>query len=189
MHNPVQDMMPSQAEDESVLRGHGWERLTSEDWSRLQGIGLGLAHRLTSDFGLAEDLAAEAILRLGQRLSVGATVEAPVSYLCATVRHLAADHHRRQRLTCLTLDASDDERLGRSVSVHNRGINSDPTAAAVEMIGLFASLPPLHRKALVYRALGYTNLEIAKALGLGGAGTVAVLVCRARSKLLQSLES
>ncbi|MFE2349953.1 RNA polymerase sigma factor [Kitasatospora cineracea] len=120
----------------------------------------------------AEDLVAEAHLRVWRRLAAGHRIEDPRAYLATTVRHLAAAPVRERAAGTLP------ERVG--------GEAADPAPRVVEtdrMRGLLAQLPARWARALwLSEVEGLPPGEVGDRLGLGR-GAAAVLLHRAREGL------
>ncbi|MFF4343370.1 RNA polymerase sigma factor [Kitasatospora sp. NPDC001540] len=121
----------------------------------------------------AEDLVAEAHLRVWRRLADGHRIEDPRAYLAATVRHLAAAPVRERAAGELPGRAAGEEA-------------ADPAPRVAEtdrMRGLLAQLPARWARALwLSEVEGLPPGEVGDRLGVGR-GAAAVLLHRAREGL------
>ncbi|MFB7948285.1 sigma-70 family RNA polymerase sigma factor [Kitasatospora phosalacinea] len=121
----------------------------------------------------AEDLVAEAHLRVWRRLADGHRIEDPRAYLAATVRHLAATPVRERAAGELPGRAAGEEA-------------ADPAPRVAEtdrMRGLLAQLPERWAQALwLSEVEGLPPGEVGARLGVGR-GAAAVLLHRAREGL------
>ncbi|WP_180290473.1 sigma-70 family RNA polymerase sigma factor [Streptomyces sp. TLI_171] len=120
----------------------------------------------------AEDLVAEAHLRVWHRLAAGQRIEDPRAYLATTVRHLAAAPVR--------------EKAAADLPGGPAGGAEDPAPRVAEtdrMRGLLAQLPERWAQALwLSEVEGLPPGEVGARLGVGR-GAAAVLVHRAREGL------
>ncbi|MGW4804839.1 RNA polymerase sigma factor, partial [Kitasatospora sp. NPDC004272] len=121
----------------------------------------------------AEDLVAEAHLRVWRRLAAGHRIEDPRAYLATTVRHLAATPVR--------------ERAAGELPERDGGEQAaDPAPRVAEtdrMRGLLAQLPERWAQALwLSEVEGLPPGEVGARLGVGR-GAAAVLLHRAREGL------
>ncbi|MFJ4675308.1 RNA polymerase sigma factor [Kitasatospora sp. NPDC088783] len=120
----------------------------------------------------AEDLVAEAHLRVWRRIAAGHRIEDPRAYLAATVRHLAAAPVRERAVGVLPEPAG--------------AASADPAPRVAEtdrMRGLLAQLPERWARALwLAEVEGLPPGEVGARLGVGR-GAAAVLLHRAREGL------
>lgn len=133
-----------------------------------------LAHLLTGTDAHAEDIAQEALLRLGRRYS---TVERPDAYLTTTVVNLCRNLARGQ---------SRRERRERD-TVRPGGSDAATGGEHGELLALVDALPFRQRTVLVARYwLGLSEAEIADVVGCRP-GTVKSLASRALDALRKDL--
>jgi RNA polymerase sigma-70 factor (sigma-E family) len=135
-----------------------------------------LAHRITGDRMLAEDLVQEAFVRLATRFPDLRDPGAFGAYLRTTVTNLARSHYRRVSLerTCLEREAA------------TQGMTRDPETHP-EVWDAVLRLPPRQRAAIALRY--YEDLsvgQVADALGCP-AGTVKSLASRGIARLRRDL--
>lgn len=139
-----------------------------------------LAHLLTGSNAAAEDIAQEALVRVGDRL---ATIDDPSAYLTRTVVNLCRSHYRS--------DARRSRRELRVVSSDGRLASmSDAATDAVEhgeLLALVDDLPFRQRLVLVARYwLDMAETDIAELVGCRP-GTVKSLASRALTTLRKEL--
>jgi RNA polymerase sigma factor (sigma-70 family) len=127
---------------------------------------------LVGDRGVAEDLAQDCLLAVGNRLG---RVDDPAAYLRRSVVNRCASWHRSQR------------RERRRVERVGVAAGEMWTADTAEMLDLLSGLPYQQRAAVTLRYWAdWTDADIAHALGTADA-TVRVLIHRAVQTLRQQL--
>lgn len=165
--------------DESLVEeaGRGTEEAIAELFRRHHPAALRYACSLAKSSATAEDLAADAFIRLLRRISEGARPYALRAYLFTTVRHLFVDHVRRN-------PPADSIVNWTKASALSAG--PDPALDTVERLAveaLLASLEPSHQHVLRLAILyGFSNAEIAHVLGMSP-NAAGSLTYRARRAL------
>jgi RNA polymerase sigma-70 factor (ECF subfamily) len=150
------------------------------DFHRIYDDHAAAVHRfavfLTGDRTLADDLTAEAFVRLW---TTPGEIRLPTvrAYLCTVVRHLFISDRRRSRRTA-ELDDSLADPVDRVAGPVER--RSEATAA----LRALGTLSPDDREALLMRAAGLSYAEIAQGLGIT-TGAAKVRVHRARVRALR----
>ena len=135
---------------------------------------------LTGDRALADDLTADAFVRLW---TAPGEIRLPTirAYLCTIVRHLYVSHFRKTRHTA-ALDESLPDPVDRVAAPVER--RSEAAAA----LRLMATLSGEDREALLMRAAGLPYAEIAQSLGISVAAA-KVRIHRARVRVLRAQEA
>lgn len=134
------------------------------------------AHRLSRDASLAEDLAAEALVRCWQRWQVTGTPERPFAYVATAIRNRAASHFRRAQQDRPPLHGVQEPVGSPESSVVDRD--------AVQ--GVLERLPLHERTAVVLHYLEDRSCdEIAEQLAVRPA-TVRTQLHRARRRLTEA---
>lgn len=153
-------------------------------------IVAGLA-RMVRDFGLAEELAQDALLAALEQWPASGIPDNPGAWLMATAKHRAIDLLRRKQL----LERKHEE-LGREIELQRETAVADYDAALDDDVGddllrlVFTAchpvLSPEARVALTLRAIGgLTTGEIARAFLLPES-TVAQRIVRAKRTLAEA---
>lgn len=153
-------------------------------------IVAGLA-RMVRDFGLAEELAQDALLAALEQWPASGIPDNPGAWLMATAKHRAIDLLRRKQL----LERKHEE-LGREIELQRETAVADYDAALDDDVGddllrlVFTAchpvLSPEARAALTLRAIGgLTTGEIARAFLLPES-TVAQRIVRAKRTLAEA---
>jgi RNA polymerase sigma factor (sigma-70 family) len=157
--------------------GRGDAEAIAELFRRHHPAALRYARALSKSEAMADDLAADAFVRLLKRISEGARPNAVRPYLLTTVRHLFVDHLRRYPPT---EDISDEARHSA------RLVSSDPavdTVGRIAVESLLEALEPSHRRVLLLAIVdGFSNAEIAQVLDMTPSAA-ASLSYRARRAL------
>ena len=134
---------------------------------------------LTGDRALADDLTADAFVRLW---TASGDIRLPTvrAYLCTIVRNLYVSHLRKARRATALDDALADpvDRVAEPIERRSE------TAAALRAL---AVLPADDREALLMRAADLSYAEIAQSLGISVAAA-KVRVHRARVRVLRARE-
>jgi RNA polymerase sigma-70 factor (ECF subfamily) len=151
-------------------------------WTAHQGELYAFLLRTIRDPGVAEDLLAEAFLRLTTELRAGRAPDNVRAWLYRVAANLATSRGRRLGLpsgaSCLRARAAQVARAPRP-----------PTSPAGpgQAHGALADLAPDARAALLLSAEGFTGVEIAAAIGRTDAAT-RTLLCRTRVTVRRRLE-
>jgi RNA polymerase sigma-70 factor (ECF subfamily) len=142
---------------------------------------LSFARALVRDPEAAEDLVADAFLRLIGEVRAGRAPTETRGWLYRVVANLVVSRGRRLRTARRYLSRLVDRRVAESpeLSLTRSEIRSD-------LLGALAALPTDGRVALVMAARGSTGQEIAEALGKSPTATRTVLY-RARIRLREQL--
>lgn len=160
-------------------------------FEEFHGGALGYASTQTRSRAQAEDLTAEAFVRLLGRLQAGAAPTNVRAYLYATIRHLNIDHSRRHgRLQ--SLDACSDD--GGEPAADDRSPVVAPPEAVADMVithidveRVLAQLTVPQARVLKLRYLfGLSTEEIAAQLGMQP-NAVGSLLYRAKAAFLDQL--
>jgi RNA polymerase sigma-70 factor, ECF subfamily len=138
------------------------------------GAAVARARHLTRDDALAEDIAAEALLRAWQRWQVTGTPDRPWPYVVTVIRNTAVTHFRRREL--------ERERLAR----FDAGTTPSPEAGVIDrqtVLDLVPRLPEQERAAVVLHYLAdIPSTEVAERLAIRPV-TVRSHLHRARRRL------
>jgi RNA polymerase sigma-70 factor (ECF subfamily) len=137
-----------------------------------------LAHALTGDRAVAEELAQEAFARVWRKLDDLADPARAAGYLRTTVVNLTRSHHRRRRLvarrpwgTASLVDDGADRRADRDV-----------------VLRALRTIPRRQRECLTLRyLLGLSEAEVAETLGIA-AGSVKTHTSRGLAAMAARLE-
>jgi RNA polymerase sigma-70 factor (ECF subfamily) len=135
---------------------------------------------LTGDRALADDLTADAFVRLW---TAPGEIRMPTirAYLCTIVRNLHVSHFRKTRRTT-TLDESVPDPIDRVAGPVER------RSEAVAALRAMAALPTSDREALLMRAAGLSYAEIAQALDIT-VTAAKVRIHRARVRVIRAQEA
>jgi RNA polymerase sigma-70 factor, ECF subfamily len=135
------------------------------------------ARHLTRDDALAEDVAAEAMLRAWQRWQVTGTPDRPWPYVLSAIRNVAVTHFRRREM--------ERERLTRFLPVSTPS-PEDGIVDRQTVLELVPQLPEQERAAVVLCYLAdVPSTEVAERLAMRP-GTVRSHLHRARRRLAAS---
>jgi RNA polymerase sigma factor (sigma-70 family) len=165
--------------DETLIdeAGRGSEAAITELFRRHHPAAVRYARSLAKSDATAEDIAADAFMRVLKRISEGARPTALRAYLFTTVRHLFVDYIRRNPPTD---SISEDAGAGTTL------VSPDPTVEATERLAvesLLRLLEPNHQIVLRLAILdGLSNAEIAQALSMSP-NAAASMTYRARRAL------
>ena len=129
-----------------------------------------MAHLLSGDASIAEDIAQDSFDRLRKRFD---TIDAPWAYLRVVITNACRSHHRT---------AARDAARARKV-----GVPTDPELGARELLDAVDRLPYRQKAVIVLRFYeDLTEQEIAAALGCRP-GTVKSLSSRALERLAKEV--
>lgn len=118
-----------------------------------------LAHRMTGDRALAEDLAAEALARAYARWTSVARMESPQAWVLRVTTNLAIDAVRRRRLATAVLP--------RLVVREGPGVLDEDVAIRLALVSALASLPRRQREAIaLYYLAGLDEHEVSRSLDI-----------------------
>lgn len=145
---------------------------TDTKWETLESAAQGFARMWCRRSQDAQDVAHEALTEL---LTTRRRVEKPIAWLFVVTRRIAGRQLRRETRRV------EAENNWCAASAHVRRVDRKSIVRLSQQI----SLTPRQRRLLTYRAVGYTDAEVAKRLGCSP-GSVATLVARAVSKLKQT---
>lgn len=129
----------------------------AEAYPDLFRASMRLAHRMTRDAALAEDVAAEALARAYCRWSHVSGLVSPAAWVQRVTANLVIDAMRRQKVAASALpvlSGNDVIRLEDQVTVR------------LALVSALATLPPRQREALVLRYLaGVEEPDLSQAMG------------------------
>jgi RNA polymerase sigma-70 factor (ECF subfamily) len=155
-------------------------------WTAHQGELYAFLLRTTRDPGVAEDLLAEAFLRLTTECRAGRAPDNVRAWLYRVCANLATSRGRR-------LSAAIRGLVRLRSTGGNPGLAEAPETAYLAregragLMAALADLAPDARAALLLSAEGFTGVEIAAAIGRSDAAT-RTLLCRTRVTVRRRLE-